>query len=79
MTEDHLEELLKDDGLISIHHKNIQVLVTDMYKVKNDFMPKIFSNLFSQTEISSISKDCIMGGKISHILVSRYLIFSHHQ
>lgn len=45
------KKILKYDGLISFHHKNIQVLVTEMYKVNNDSLRKIFSCLFCQTEI----------------------------
>ena len=45
------KNILKYDGLISFHHKNIQVLVTEMYKVNNDSLRKIFSCLFCQTEI----------------------------
>ena len=36
----------------NILHRNIQVLVTEMYKMKSGYTPKIFSDLFDQKEIS---------------------------
>ena len=47
------EELLEKDGLVSFHHRNIQVLATELYKIKNDVQPNIFSNLFCQKEMNS--------------------------
>ena len=38
------EELLEKDASVSIHHRNIQVLATEMYLVKPGCTPKIFSN-----------------------------------
>ena len=37
---------------VSIHHRNIQALATEMYQVKSVYTPKIFSDLFNQREIS---------------------------
>ena len=31
------KELLEKDHSVTIHHKNLQVLVTEIFKVKNDF------------------------------------------
>ena len=45
-------ELLGKDGSVSIHHRNIQALSTEMYKVKSGYTPKILSDLFNQREIS---------------------------
>ena len=45
-------ELLGKDGSVPILHRNIQVLVTEMYKMKSGYTPKIFSDLFDQKEIS---------------------------
>ena len=47
------EELLKKDKSVSIHHRNLQYLAIEMYKVRNDLAPQCFKNLFEQTEASS--------------------------
>ena len=40
------EELLRKDGSVTIHHRNIQALATEMYKVKNNLSPKIILDMF---------------------------------
>ena len=47
-----LENLLKKDNSVSTHHRNIQVLATKMFKVKNNIAPKILKELFA-TKMSS--------------------------
>ena len=37
---------------VSIHHKNIQALATEMFTVKSGYRSKIFNDLFNQKEIS---------------------------
>ena len=39
-------ELLEKDGSVSIHHRIIQSLVIEMYKVKNKLAPTITDNIF---------------------------------
>ena len=39
------EELLWKDRSVSIHHKSIQTLVTEMYKVKNELPQVIVSSI----------------------------------
>ena len=36
------------DGTVSMHHRNIQALAIEMYKIKNDLSTKILSNIFTQ-------------------------------
>ena len=46
------EELVGKDGSVSIHHRNIQALATEICQVKFGYTPSIFSDLFNQKEIS---------------------------
>ena len=46
------EELFEKNVSVSVHHRNIQLLATDMYKVKSDLSPKIFSDFSRQTEMN---------------------------
>ena len=39
-------ELLKKDGSVTIHHRNIQKLGIEIYKVKNDLSPIIMHEIF---------------------------------
>ena len=41
------EKLLKKDNSVSIHHRNIQALATEMFKVKNNIAPEIMKELFA--------------------------------
>ena len=36
------------DQTVTIHHRNLQKLVTEMYKVKNGISPKMMSNIFNE-------------------------------
>ena len=42
------ENLLEKDHSVSIHHKNIQALAIEMFKVKNKLCPEITSNIFME-------------------------------
>ena len=46
------EELLKKDNSFSIHHRNLQKLSTEIYKVKNNLSPTIMNSVFPTREIS---------------------------
>ena len=43
------EELLEKDGSVSIHHKNIQSLANEMFRIKHGQSPEIVSDTFAQT------------------------------
>ena len=45
------EELLHKDNSFPIHHRNLQRLAIEMYKVKNNLSPTIMKNIFSNREI----------------------------
>ena len=46
------EDLLKKDNSVSIHHRNIQALATEMFKVENNIAPENLS-------VKSMSKICV--------------------
>ena len=39
-------DLLKEDKSVKIHQKNLQILATEIYKVKIDLGPKIMADIF---------------------------------
>ena len=42
----HFEDLLVRDKSVSIHHRNIQKVAIEMFKVKNNLSPDFIKNLF---------------------------------
>ena len=44
------EDLLKIDGSISMHNKNLQSLAIEMFKIVNDMSPEIVSEIFAKKE-----------------------------
>ena len=44
------DDLLKEDQSVIIHQKNLQILATETYKVKNDFGPKLMADIFHFVE-----------------------------
>ena len=40
--------LLEKDGSVSVHNRNLQILATEMYKIKNDLSSLIVTELFQQ-------------------------------
>ena len=39
------EELLTKDGSVFIHHRNVQALATEFYKIKNGLSPELFTEI----------------------------------
>jgi hypothetical protein len=48
------EELLKKDKTLSIHHRNIQYIAIEMYKVINNLSPQILNEIFEKCEMLPI-------------------------
>ena len=44
------DDLLKEDKWVKIHQKNLQILATEIYKVKNDLGPKSMADIFHFVE-----------------------------
>ena len=42
--------LLEKHGSVSIHNQNLQILATEMHKIKIDLSPLIITNLFEQRD-----------------------------
>ena len=40
--------LLRKDGSVKIHHRNIQLVAVEMFKVKNDLCPELMKCLFQK-------------------------------
>ena len=45
------ENLLLIDNSVSIHHKNLQVLATETYKIKNKIAPEIMNDILLESSI----------------------------
>ena len=60
-------ELLELDNAVTIHHRNLQVLVTEIFKVKNNLSPEIMKQVFDiqeprynfRSDISQFKKESI--------------------
>ena len=39
------QDLLKKGGAVSIHHRNIQLVAIEMFKVKNNLCPEIMKSI----------------------------------
>ena len=44
------EELLEKDHSVTVHHKNLQALATEIFKVKSDLAPDIMKDVFELKE-----------------------------
>ena len=49
------EQLLIKDGKVSIHHRNIQMLAAEMFKMKNEMFPEIICDIFKKESIITIT------------------------
>ena len=47
-----IEELLDKDKSLSIHHRNFQVLATEMFKLYSNVAQDIMNNVFEKNEVS---------------------------
>ena len=45
-------DLLKIDNSVSMHHRNIQVLATELYKFVNGFSPKLVNDCFKPNNMT---------------------------
>ena len=48
----NFEELLSKDNSVSIHHRNLQVLAIEMFKIKNKMAPELLNEIFQEKTAS---------------------------
>ena len=46
------EELLNIDKSVTIHHRNLQVLATELYKVHHGLAPELMNNIFKKRNVT---------------------------
>ena len=64
--ESSFNDLLKKDNSVSIHHRNIQQVAIEMFKVKNKLCPEMVQSLFSQN-VSKRSKSTFARPRINTV------------
>ena len=61
------QELLNKDDSVSIHHRNLQKLVIEMYKVKNNLSHSIMNNIFEKRHNPyNLRNDCTWASSNIH-------------
>ena len=51
------KDLLIKDGSVCIHHRNVQLVAVEMFKVKKDLCPEIMKDLFHLNPNPKVRKD----------------------
>ena len=64
------QELLELDNSFTMHHRNLQRLATEMYKVKNNLFPTFMNNIFPGSKNPII---CVSSQNSSPIIFARYI------
>ena len=55
-------ELLSEDKSLTVHHRNVQKLAIEMYKIKNELCPKIILDLFKEATHSYNLRNSLICG-----------------
>ena len=61
------EELLVRDKAVSIHHRNIQKVAIEMYKVKNNLCPEFIRNIFCDISRQTRSEVSFLKPKVNTV------------
>ena len=57
-------QLLEKDSSVSIHIRNLQVLVTEIFKARNNLSPPLLQNIIKTTEPAySLRRETIFGSR----------------
>ena len=59
------QQLLEKDNSVSIHHRNLQVLATEMFKISMNLSPEILNDIFLNEKMH------IILGEIIHFIVDK--------
>ena len=51
------EQLLEKDNSHTVHNKNLQVLATELYKVKNNLSPEFLKSIFERNTNTKITRN----------------------
>ena len=70
--QSYFKMLLEKDSSVSIHHRNIQCLATELYKVSNGLSAPVVSNIFTQKIVILTICDLILG--FPDLLLSLYFM-----
>ena len=58
------DELLLKDNSIRVHHKNLQILAAEIFKVRNELAPKIMEEIFEMRTLDyNLRNDTIFRNK----------------
>ena len=49
---EHLKKLLNIDKSVTIHHRNLQVLAAELYKVHNGLAPEFMNDIFKKRDVT---------------------------
>ena len=60
---------------VTIHHRNLQTLAYEIFKVKNNMAPEILTEVFPQKEsnYSLRNRTALQGGSIKHVWLRNYI------
>ena len=62
------DDLLKKDGSVCIHHRNIQLVAIEMFKVKNNICPEIIKHLFKLNKDANSEKTFLIPNATSEFM-----------
>ena len=76
--ENSFEYLLKQDNSVSIHHRNIQIVAIEMYKVVHKLCPSIMNDLFvpQTTTRQTGSKSAFIRPRVNSVYYGEHSIRS---
>ena len=74
----NFSELLEKDKSITIHHRNLQPLAYEIFKVKNNMVPEIMIEIFPQKESNYSLKNstALQGRSIKTVMYGSETIYS---